>query len=66
MRVAEVAEQPHSCSKKSPSVFSTPSSLGTWPMMIVSARPMMKPLSTGSEMKLARKPEAQQPGDERR
>ena len=40
--------------------------------MIVSASPMMKPLSTGSEMKLARKPSrsspaisASDPGDER-
>jgi hypothetical protein len=42
---------PHSCSKKLPGVFSTPSSFGTWPMMIVKARPTMKPLSTGSEIK---------------
>ena len=50
-----------SCSKKSPSPFSTPNSFGTWPMMIVSARPTMKPLSTGSEMKLARKPSRSSP-----
>ena len=54
-----------SCRKKSPSPFSTPNSFGTWPMMIVSARPMMKPFSTGSEMKLARKPEPEQAGEER-
>ena len=47
---------PQACSKKSPSVFSMPSNFGTWPTMIVSARPMMKPFSTGSEMKLARNP----------
>ena len=50
-----------SCSKKSPSPFSTPKSFGTWPTMIVSARPTMKPLSTGSEMKLARKPSRSSP-----
>jgi hypothetical protein len=44
------------CWKKLPEPLSTPSSLGTWPMMMVSARPMMKPFSTGSEMKLARNP----------
>ena len=52
---------PHSCSKKSPSSFSMPNSFGTWPMMIVRARPMMKPLSTGSEMKLARNPRRSSP-----
>jgi hypothetical protein len=30
---------------------------------MVSASPMMKPLRTGSEMKLAQESEAQQPGD---
>ena len=50
-----------SCSKKLPSPFSMPNSFGTWPMMIVSARPTMKPLSTGSEMKLARKPSRSSP-----
>ena len=30
-------------------------------MMIVRARPMMKPLSTGSEMKLARNPSRSNP-----
>ena len=54
-----------SFSKKSPSPFSTPNSFGSWPTMIVSARPTMKPLSTGSEMKLARKPSREQPGAER-
>ena len=34
---------------------------GSWPTMIVSARPTMKPLSTGSEMKLARKPSRSRP-----
>ena len=52
---------PHSCSKKSPSSFSMPNSFGTWPMMMVRARPMMKPLSTGSEMKLARNPRRSSP-----
>ena len=47
---------PQACSKKSPSALSMPNSFGTWPMMIVSASPTMKPLITGSEMKLARKP----------
>ena len=49
------------CSKKSPEPFSIPSSLGTWPIMIVSARPTMKPLITGSEMKLARNPSRRMP-----
>ena len=48
-------------SKKSPLPFSTPNSLGSWPAMIVSASPMMKPLSTGSEMKLATKPSRSRP-----
>ena len=52
-------------SKKLPSPFSTPSSAGTWPMMIVSARPMMKPLSTGSEMNDARKPSRKRPASDR-
>ena len=66
LRVAELAEtRSQSCSKKSPSPFSTPKSFGTWPMMIVSARPTMKPLSTGSEMKLARKPSRRSAGDQR-
>ena len=38
---------------------------GSWPTMIVSARPTMKPLSTGSEMKLARKPSRSTPPSER-
>jgi len=37
-------------------VFSTPNSFGSWPTRMVSASPMMKPLSTGSEMSAARKP----------
>ena len=49
------------CSKKSPSPFSTPNSFGSCPMMIVSASPTMKPLSTGSEMKPARKPRRSRP-----
>jgi hypothetical protein len=48
-------------SKKSPLPFSTPNSLGNWPAMMVSASPMMKPLSTGSEMKLATKPSRVRP-----
>jgi len=47
--------------KKSPDEPETPSSLGTWPMMMVNANPMMKPLSTGSEMKLAKKPRRRSP-----
>ena len=38
-----------------------PSRAGTWPMMIVRARPMMKPLSTGSEMNEAMKPNLSTP-----
>ena len=38
-----------------------PNSFGSWPMMIVSARPMMKPLSTGWLMKSARKPRRSRP-----
>ena len=53
--------RPQICSKKSPSALSTPNSFGSWPAMIVSARPTMKPLSTGSEMKLARKPSRSSP-----
>ena len=52
---------PHNCSKKLPGVFSTPSSFGTWPMMIVKARPTMKPLSTGSEIKDATNPNRSSP-----
>ena len=47
--------------KKSPSPFGIPKSFGTWPMMIVSARPTMNPFSTGSEMKFARKPRRRSP-----
>ena len=55
---------PTSSSKKSPSTLSMPNSFGSCPTMIVRARPMMKPLSTGSEMKLARKPRRSQAGDD--
>ena len=48
-------------SKKSPLPDSTPNSFGTWPAMIVSDKPTMKPLSTGSEMKLATKPRRRRP-----
>jgi len=51
----------HACSKKLPSSFSIPNSFGTWPIITVRARPMMNPLSTGSEMKLARKPSRSSP-----
>ena len=47
--------------KKSPSPLDTPKSLGTWPIMMVKARPMMNPLSTGSEMKLAMNPSRNRP-----
>ena len=59
--VPELADDVPSWSKKSPEPFDTPRSLGTWPIMIVKARPMMKPLSTGSEMKLATKPRRARP-----
>ncbi len=52
---------PQSFSKKLPEAASTPNSLGSWPMMIVSARPTMNPLSTGSEMNPARKPNRSSP-----
>ena len=51
----------HTFSKKLPLPLSTPMRAGTWPIMIVSARPMMKPLSTGSEMNAARKPRRSTP-----
>ena len=51
----------HSFSKKLPEPFGIPSRSGTWPMMIVSASPTMKPLITGSEMKPARKPSRSSP-----
>ncbi len=38
-----------------------PNSFGSCPTMIVSASPMMNPFSTGSEMKLARKPSRRRP-----
>src|SRR4029450_11331180 len=50
-----------SCSKNSPLPLGTPNSLGSCPTTIVRARPMMKPLSTGSEMKLATKPSRASP-----
>ena len=52
---------PQSFSKKLPEAPSTPNSLGSWPMMMVSARPTMNPLSTGSEMNPARKPSRSSP-----
>ena len=64
--VAEVAEEAPELLEEVAVLFSMPNSLGTWPMMIVRARPMMKPLSTGSEMKLARKPSRSRPATERR
>ena len=66
VRVARASpSRSQSCSKKSPSPLSTPNSFGSWPTMIVSARPTMKPLSTGSEMKFGEEAEPQQPGHER-
>ena len=50
-----------SFSKKSPEPLLTPRRAGTWPTMIVSARPTMKPFSTGSEMRLATKPSRARP-----
>jgi hypothetical protein len=50
-----------SSSKKSPGPVSTPNSFGSCPAMMVSARPTMKPLRTGSEMKLARNPSRSTP-----
>jgi len=55
-----------SFSKKLPSPFPTPKAAGTCPMMIVSARPMMKPLSTGSEMNEARNPSRARPAARQR
>lgn len=51
----------HVFSKKLPDPPSTPMRSGTWPTMIVSASPMMKPLRTGSEMNAARKPRRSRP-----
>jgi hypothetical protein len=51
----------HSCSKKFPDPFGTPSILGTWPTMMVSASPTMNPLSTGSEIRFARNPSRSTP-----
>lgn len=51
----------HSFSKKLPEPFSTPNNTGNWPTMMVSASPTMKPLSTGSDMKLARNPRRSNP-----
>ena len=53
--------RPQSFSKKLPEALSTPNSLGSWPMMMVSARPTMKPFRTGSEMNPARKPSRSRP-----
>ena len=50
-----------SFSKKSPEPLLMPRRAGTWPTMIVSARPTMKPFSTGSEMRLATKPRRARP-----
>jgi hypothetical protein len=50
-----------SFSKKLPLPFSTPNSSGSCPTTMVRASPMMKPLRTGSEMKLARKPRRRSP-----
>ena len=49
------------CSKKLPLPLSTPSMAGIWPIMMVSASPMMNPLSTGSEMNEARNPSRSSP-----
>ena len=59
--VAEVAEEAPQLLEEVALLALDPNSFGTWPMMIVRARPMMKPLSTGSEMKLARKPSRSSP-----
>jgi hypothetical protein len=47
--------------KKSPEPFSTPNRPGSWPAMMTSASPMMKPFSTGSEMKFAMNPSRRRP-----
>jgi hypothetical protein len=39
----------------------TPNIFGSWPAMMVRARPMMKPFITGSEMKEARNPNRARP-----
>ena len=61
-RVAEVAEQvPELLEEVALALRRRRSSFGSCPTMIVSASPTMKPLSTGSEMKLARKPSRSRP-----
>ena len=62
VRVAQLRRAgPRAARRSRPSPLSTPNSFGSWPTMIVSARPTMKPLSTGSEMKSARKPRRSSP-----
>ena len=63
--VAEGGRRGPRASRRSCRRPSTPNSLGNWPMMMVSARPTMKPLSTGSEMNAREEAEPQQAGDER-
>ena len=57
--------KPQSCSKKLPWLLRPRRASAAGRPMIVSARPMMKPFSTGSEMKLARNPSRSSSGDER-
>ena len=52
---------PQICWKKLPWTPWIPSSFDSWPEMIVSAIPMMKPLSTGSEISVATKPSRNSP-----
>lgn len=51
----------HAVSKNRPSGLSTLRRAGTCPIRMVSARPTMKPFSTGSEMKADRKPNRRTP-----
>lgn len=54
------------CSKKSPLPLVMPSSLGSWPTMIVNARPTMNPLQDGLADVVRQEPEPQHTGDQRR
>ena len=47
--------------KKLPEPLGMPKKPGSWPAMITSARPMMNPFSTGSEMRLAMNPSLKMP-----
>jgi hypothetical protein len=59
--LAELAEQVPELLEEVAVALGDPNSFGSCPATMVRARPMMKPLSTGSEMKLARKPSRSSP-----